>query len=584
MTASNGEESPDIVSPVSKRKPGLDRKSKKRKERERRLRRERNLRRHRPVPIEDLPEGEPEAEEEEAAERGRRARTPFSPFDMERVLRRIVVVKRKTIEAGDAAGLDPKRFVGKRIDEIAAEIGEDEPREHAQELAYRAMEAFPAKQAEVLAREAIALDPDCSDALAILALTGDAAERIAGLQTALAAAERSLGGTEFPAGEADLESNILVRPYLRVRATLADLLRLEDRSDEASAHYRALLELDPSDHRGVHHALIALELRRGALASAREWLERYSRDVSSIILWERVLERFLSDDRKGAARAAVQARRRNLFVERAMFDRMRLDEDEPDEAEAKEVFHLLGPVLLERRDLLRWILEGGRATTEEEREQAIVSYVPPVSRLLSLGQPDSGPGWAGEPIEGLGPEHVSELVRMACDPALYECNEGSTEACAPVHAWRALARLRAPEAVEPLVGLLRQRFDDDCLGADAIWIFSALGAPSVPALRSLLVDETADEDARLLASEVLQRIGERDASVRQTCVAAILAALARFEENTRYFNARLIGSLVWLKAIIAAPTIEKAYRASCVDEDLVGDWEEVRAELGVASE
>jgi len=106
----------------------------------------------------------------------------------------------------------------------------------------------------------------------------------------------------------------------------------------------------------------------------------------------------------------------------------------------------------------------------------------------------------------------------------------------------------------------------------------------VAPLRAVLADRSAAEDARLLASEILQKTGSQDPSLRQECVAAILAELARFEENSHYFNGRVIADLVLMKAVIAAPTIERAYRANRVDDSFAGTWDEVRRMLGVGSD
>ena len=68
-------------------------------------------------------------------------------------------------------------------------------RDEAQQWAFEAMEATSAAQARKLAKRALRLDPDCVDALVVLADLDSPTQRelIEGLQKAVAAGERSLG-------------------------------------------------------------------------------------------------------------------------------------------------------------------------------------------------------------------------------------------------------------------------------------------------------------------------------------------------------------------------------------------------------
>jgi len=71
------------------------------------------------------------------------------------------------------------------------------PREQAQELAFDAMEAETAARARKLAKRALALDPDCVDALVLLTNLDATSPKaaIVGLQKAVAAGERALGAS-----------------------------------------------------------------------------------------------------------------------------------------------------------------------------------------------------------------------------------------------------------------------------------------------------------------------------------------------------------------------------------------------------
>ena len=88
-------------------------------------------------------------------------------------------------------------------------------------------------------------------------------------------------------------------------------------------------------------------------------------------------------------------------------------------------------------------------------------YLPPVSRLLDLGECKWGKDWLDYASLGITSEHIPALIQLATDSRyLDDASEGS-EGWAPIHAWRALGQLKSVEAVEPLLGLLRRIEEND---------------------------------------------------------------------------------------------------------------------------
>jgi HEAT repeat protein len=83
-----------------------------------------------------------------------------------------------------------------------------------------------------------------------------------------------------------------------------------------------------------------------------------------------------------------------------------------------------------------------------------------VRQLLSLGEArrDEARDYAAL---GVSPKDVPGLIRMATDQVLHNGPQDSPVVWAPVHAWRALAQLRAPEAIAPLVELFSRADDGD---------------------------------------------------------------------------------------------------------------------------
>jgi uncharacterized protein DUF1186 len=211
------------------------------------------------------------------------------------------------------------------------------------------------------------------------------------------------------------------------------------------------------------------------------------------------------------------------------------------------------------------------------------SYESPVNQLLRLGEPRDVLGWPDYLALGLRPEHITELIRMAIDPALNEAPSDSGEVWGPLHAWRALTQLRAVEAAGPLTSLFR-RIDeqqDDWVGEDLPEAFGRLGPGAIPTLTTYLADAANGEWARVAAAHSLERIGTRHRQAREACVAALTHQLEQLTQQAPSLNGSLVAFLLDLQAVEAAPVIERAFRFDQVDDTVVGDWEDVQVAFGL---
>jgi len=211
------------------------------------------------------------------------------------------------------------------------------------------------------------------------------------------------------------------------------------------------------------------------------------------------------------------------------------------------------------------------------------AYAPPVDKLLTLGKPEMHGTGVDYGKLGISREHVPELIRMATDEALNTAPTESTQVWAPVHAWWALAQLRAEEAVAPLLGLL-QRIDDnddDWVGEDMPRVLAAIGPAAIEPATAYLADAAHGLWARVAAARVLGLVGESHPVTRAECIARLVAQLGRFAEQSDTLNAFLVSPLLDLRAVEATPVMEKAFASGRVDESVVGDWEDVQIELGL---
>ena len=258
---------------------------------------------------------------------------PISVFTGESMLRDIhALLKQGNFQTIEEANAFLSGLTGSNIGNIRKKAAVSlSPHEEAQELAYAAMEAHTRAEALELASQALAKDPDCVDALVTVAMAdSDSIEKlIAGLERAVAAGKRSLGTECFESGKGHFWGILETRPYMRARQQLADALKTAGRRDEAIAHYRALLDLNPNDNQGIRDLLLGCYLADADLDGAGTLLREYEGDSGTVFAWGRTLERFLAADLDGAANALRRARHNNPFVELYLSGKRKLPKSRP---------------------------------------------------------------------------------------------------------------------------------------------------------------------------------------------------------------------------------------------------------------
>jgi len=167
----------------------------------------------------------------------------------------------------------------------------------------------------VLAKQALALWPDCAEAYVILAEHAPTAERALPLyEQAVAAGARALGkDLEALAGE--LWGHVPARPYMRARLELAQTLERLGREDEAISEMQELLRLNRSDNQGVRYQILPRLVQRGRREEAAAVLEAYPDDVGATMPYCRALLEFQAGGDGETARAALAvAVAQNRFV------------------------------------------------------------------------------------------------------------------------------------------------------------------------------------------------------------------------------------------------------------------------------
>lgn len=207
-----------------------------------------------------------------------------------------------------------------------------------------------------------------------------------------------------------------------------------------------------------------------------------------------------------------------------------------------------------------------------------------VDRLLGLGTLFTRRDWRDYLQMGFGPGHVPGLLLMACDPGLNHADEDDPQAYAPLHAWRALGQLAAPEAAAPLVDLLVRLPDDDFANEELPEVLGMIGAAAVEPVAAVLANASHEERTRVSAANALEEIGKRHPEQRDRCVALLMRQLEAWPGQSEWLNGVLIDYLAELHATGAAPLMQAVFEAGRADVMIRGDWEDVQVDLGLLEE
>ncbi|HMP71882.1 MAG TPA: tetratricopeptide repeat protein [Kiritimatiellia bacterium] len=190
--------------------------------------------------------------------------------------------------------------------------------EASRELYYDAMEARSNEDQNAMLENALELDPTHVDAWLVLLhdLGLSIRQRIDVLRKLVELAAHQLGPEVFLHLKGSFWGFMETRPYMRARADLAEALRRSGNLEEAAAEWTALLELNPNDNQGLRYYLLPTLLALKRLQQTARLFKQYNEaKLSMVFAWGKVLDLWLRDDFKAAAKAINTARKQNAHVE-----------------------------------------------------------------------------------------------------------------------------------------------------------------------------------------------------------------------------------------------------------------------------
>jgi tetratricopeptide (TPR) repeat protein len=166
------------------------------------------------------------------------------------------------------------------------------PSELAEEKLIEALE-FEGKKQVALVKEALEIDPDCSNAYLILAsLEKDVTESVKLYRQAVKAAQKALP----PKWEQQFKGVFWLahetRPVMRAMAALAMALQMDDALDEALTLYRKLLAFNPNDNQGIRYQLAGCLFEAKCDSELEKLLAENKDDTSAALVYTRALYLF----------------------------------------------------------------------------------------------------------------------------------------------------------------------------------------------------------------------------------------------------------------------------------------------------
>lgn len=192
----------------------------------------------------------------------------------------------------------------------------DTPLARAQDLLHEAFQARDEKSRVRVARESLAISPDCADAYVLLAEHAPSRKEALRLyEQGLAAAERTLDPSLFAEAVGHFWGILDTRPYMRARLGLAMALWTAGRREEAVQHLQDMLRLNPGDNQGVRYTLASYLLFLDRDNDLARLLQQYPTEGMAIWAYTRALLAFRQQGDTEEARQLLQkAKKANKHI------------------------------------------------------------------------------------------------------------------------------------------------------------------------------------------------------------------------------------------------------------------------------
>lgn len=185
-----------------------------------------------------------------------------------------------------------KFLLSAEAQKMLSEMETDEPKEKARELVMLAWESQKPRRYE-LAKQALSMNPHCSDAYLILAETTNTwRKQKRYFEQAVVASENLIYEYQELAKQDESPNSLYgiveVRPWFRAKLAMGRILSDGGLLDEARAIFLEILKWDPEDHLGVRYDLIRVLHEQDDLDELSALFVQFEDDTGTFLEYERL--------------------------------------------------------------------------------------------------------------------------------------------------------------------------------------------------------------------------------------------------------------------------------------------------------
>lgn len=256
---------------------------------------------------------------------------PLNPMIMEKEMSKLSKALENQNFGSEA---DAKKFITSFMESQQFDIDTKKSKtklEEAQELIFDAWESPNPKEKIKLAKKAISLSEDCTDAYNILAENAKYYDQSKIFyEKGVESGKRVLGETFFKENKGHFWGLNSTRPYMRSKQGLAESLWHIGKKKEAVKHYQEMIELNNHDNQGIRYFLINYLIKTKQLDEAYNLLELFNEDCSANWLYSKALLSFIKlGDSKESQKLLKEAIKFNPFIPNYLIGNKKMPKHRP---------------------------------------------------------------------------------------------------------------------------------------------------------------------------------------------------------------------------------------------------------------
>lgn len=227
-------------------------------------------------------------------------------------------------------------FTGRKMDDVAAEAAglARTPQEKAEELALKAFSAKTSRQAVLMAKQALDMDPNCAQAYLVLEqeLSLEPTQSMKYFALSIDAAEKTLGQKFIEENVGHFWGIHETRTYMRAQQYLAQAYWDVRRQSDAIMLCWRLLRLNPNDNQGIRYILFDYLLTDNRIEEVEKLLAEFPDEGFAHWDYNKALYFYkkLGPQSAEAKKQLAIAEKENAFIAKYLLGELKMPNEAPD--------------------------------------------------------------------------------------------------------------------------------------------------------------------------------------------------------------------------------------------------------------